>query len=145
MKNNFFYLLLALSLFAQSENATLTVYKDGTALIKQPASWSIPSGYSTITWDNLPDGIHRDTPFLNLKSVDIISQRFNESVFSTTDYFNSLRGENIQVKPKDGKVAKGILLERNSPTSNKLGFGPIKVIRDITNSSLIGSIGGLVT
>ena len=114
MKNNFFYLLLALSLFAQSENATLTVYKDGTALIKQPVSWSIPSGYSTITWDNLPDGIHRDTPFLNLKSVDIISQRFNESVFSTTDYFNSLRGENIQVKPKDGKVAKGILLELNS-------------------------------
>ena len=80
MKTNFYYVLFTLSLFAQSEDATLTIYKDGTALIKQPASWSIPAGYSTINWKNLPNGIHRDTPFLNLKGVDIVSQRFNENI-----------------------------------------------------------------
>ena len=54
MKTNIYFVLFTLSLFGQSENATLTIYKDGTALIKQPASWSIPSGYSTINWKNLP-------------------------------------------------------------------------------------------
>ena len=114
MKTNFYYVLFTLSLFAQSENATLTIYKDGTALIKQPASWSIPSGYSTINWKNLPNGIHRDTPFLNLKGVDIISQRFNENIFSGIDYFKSLRGKSIQLKPKNGKLLKGVLLELNT-------------------------------
>ena len=114
MKSFSFFFLFIISLYPQSENATLTIYKDGTALIKQPVSWFIPSGYSTITWSNLPDGIHRDTPFLNLTGADIISQRFNENIFSGTEYFNSLRGENIQVKPKDGKLTKGTLLELNS-------------------------------
>ena len=114
MKTNIYSVLFTLSLFGQSENATLTIYKDGTALIKQPASWSIPSGYSTINWKNLPNGIHRDTPFLNLKGVDIVSQRFNENIFSGMDYFKSLRGENIQLKPKNGKLAKGVLLELNT-------------------------------
>ena len=114
MKANIYFVLFTLSLFAQSENATLTIYKDGTALIKQPASWSIPSGYSTINWKNLPNGIHRDTPFLNLKGVDIVSQRFKENIFSGIDYFKSLRGKSIQLKPKNGKLAKGILLELNT-------------------------------
>ena len=109
-----FFFLFVLLLKGQSENATLTIYKDGTALIKQPVSWTIPSGSSDIIWSNLPDGIHRDTPFLNLKGVDIISQRFNENIFSGVEYFNSLRGEKIQVKPKDGKLVKGTLLEINS-------------------------------
>ena len=44
------YLILLISyLFSQSEDATLTIYKDGTALIKQPVGWSIPSGISYIT------------------------------------------------------------------------------------------------
>ena len=37
-------LLLTGFIIAQSEDATLTIYKDGTALIKQPVGWSIPSG-----------------------------------------------------------------------------------------------------
>ncbi len=104
----FIYIVL---LNAKSEDATLTIYKDGTALIKQPVRWSIPSGYSYITWGNLPNGIHRDTPFLNLDGADVISQRFNENIFSGSDYFNELRGQDIQVKPKDGKLVKGTLLE----------------------------------
>ena len=98
-------------LFGQSENATLTLYKDGTALVKQPVGWSIPSGSSYVTWSSLPNGIHRDTPFLNLDGATILSQRFNDNIFTGIDYFNKLRGQEIQVKPKEGKLVKGTLLE----------------------------------
>jgi len=101
-------------LLAQSENATLTLYKDGTALVKQPVAWSIPAGDSYVTWSSLPNGIHKDTPFLNLEGATIISQRFNDNVFTGIDYFNKLRGQEIQVKPKGGKIVKGTLLEISS-------------------------------
>ena len=107
-------LLLTGFIIAQSEDATLTIYKDGTALIKQPVGWSIPSGLSYVTWSSLPNGIHRDTPFLNLDGAVIISQRFNDNIFTGTDYFKKLRGEEIQVKPKGSKVVKGTLLEISS-------------------------------
>ena len=97
--------------YPQSEDATLTIYKDGSALIKQPVAWSVPAGNSYVTWGNLPSGIHRDTPFLNIEGVDVISQRFNDNIFTGVDYFNSLKGQEIQVKPKDGKLVKGVLLE----------------------------------
>ena len=112
MINKFKSILFIFSLLiSQSENATLTLYKDGTALVKQPVGWSIPAGYSYVTWSSLPNGIHRDTPFLNLDGATIISQRFNNNIFTGIDYFNKLRGQEIQVKPKDGKLVKGTLLE----------------------------------
>ena len=111
MKNILFILLINFVLIAQSEDATLTIYKDGTAMVKQPVGWSIPSGYSYVTWSSLPNGIYRDTPFLNIEGADILSQRVNDNIFTGTDFFKSLRGEEIQVKPKNGKLVKGTLLE----------------------------------
>jgi hypothetical protein len=107
-------LILTGLLLGQSENATLTIYKDGTALVKQPVAWFIPAGNSYVTWSSLPTGIHRDTPFLNLDSALIISQRFNDNIFSGTDYFKKLRGDEINVKPKEGKMVKGKLLDISS-------------------------------
>lgn len=109
------YLILLISyLFSQSEDATLTIYKDGTALIKQPVGWSIPSGISYITWNSLPSGIDKDTPFLNITGADIISQRFNNNIFTGTDFFSKKKGKTIQVKPKNSKLVKGVLLEISS-------------------------------
>jgi hypothetical protein len=107
-------LILTGLLLGQSENATLTIYKDGTALVKQPVAWFIPAGNSYVTWSSLPTGIHRDTPFLNLDSALIISQRFNDNIFSGTGYFKKLRGDEINVKPKEGKMVKGKLLDISS-------------------------------
>ncbi|MDB9853975.1 hypothetical protein OAC91_01925 [Candidatus Marinimicrobia bacterium] len=101
-------------LVSQSEDATLTIYKDGTALIKQPVGWSVPLGLSYITWNSLPNGIDRDTPFLNIRGVDILSQRFNNNIFKGNDFFNGLRGQLVQVKPKSSKLIKGTLLEISS-------------------------------
>ena len=111
MKNILFILLINFVLIAQPEDATLTIYKDGTAMVKQPVGWSIPSGYSYVTWSSLPNGIYRDTPFLNIEGADILSQRFNDNIFTGTDFFKSLRGKEIQVKPKSRKLLKGTLLE----------------------------------
>ena len=64
------YLLLVSSmLISKSSDATLTVYKDGTALVKQPVAWTIPAGKSYVTWSGLPNGVHKDTPFLNLDVI----------------------------------------------------------------------------
>ena len=104
-------ILFSTFLYAQPQDASLTIYKDGTALVKQPIDWSIKSGYNYKTWDKLPNGIDRDTPFLNVSGVEIISQRFNDNLFSGSDYFNGLRGQQIQIKPADGKLVKGTLLE----------------------------------
>ena len=109
-----YILVLSASVFSQSDDATLTIYKDGTALIKQPVAWSIPSGLSYITWNSLPSGIDKETPFLNISGVDILSQRFNSNIFTGTDFFSNLKGKAIQVKPKNGKLIKGVLLEISS-------------------------------
>ena len=125
MKNTLFIILINFVLIAQSEDATLTIYKDGTAMVKQPVGWSIPSGYSYVTWSSLPNGIYRDTPFLNIDGADILSQRFNDNIFTGTDFFKSLRGEEIQVKPKNGKLVKGTLLEISTASvtiSNQSGI-----------------------
>ena len=44
-----FIIILSYLLWGQSEDVTLTVYKDGTALIKQPVAWVIPAGKSFVT------------------------------------------------------------------------------------------------
>ncbi len=110
----YYYILLVSYLFSQSEDATLTIYKDGTALIKQPVGWSIPSGISYVTWNSLPNGIDKDTPFLNITGADILSQRFNSNIFTGTDFFSKKKGKEIQVKPKNSKLVKGVLLEISS-------------------------------
>lgn len=136
MKKILLYIFYLLS--AQSENATLTLYKDGTALVKQPVAWSIPSGESYVTWSSLPNGIHKDTPFLNLEGATIISQRFNDNVFTGIDYFNKLRGQEIQVKPKGGKIVKGTLLEI-SPGSVTLSHQSGIITFNRTELEFIGS------
>ena len=110
----YYFILLVSYLFSQSEDATLTIYKDGTALIKQPVGWSIPSGISYVTWNSLPNGIDKDTPFLNITGADILSQRFNNNIFTGTGFFSKKKGKEIQVKPKNSKIVKGLLLEISS-------------------------------
>ena len=111
MKKFYVFIFVYNLIFAETQSASLTIYKDGTALVKQPIEWSLKPGINYKTWNKLPNGIDRDTPFLSFSGVDIISQRFNDDVFSSSDYLNSIRGQQIQIKPKNGKVAKGSLLE----------------------------------
>jgi hypothetical protein len=99
MKYTIIFFLTSL-LVGQSEDATLTIYKDGTALIKQPVGWEIPSGNSYVTWSSLPNGIHRDTPFLNLEGATIISQRFNDNILMAQIISRNSGAKKSRLNPK---------------------------------------------
>ncbi len=106
-----FLLLLTGILFGQSNFATITIYKNGTALVKQPVIWNITKGNDYLIYDDLPNAIQSETPFLDIHGVQVTSQQYFNKVFSGNDYLNSLIGEKISVKPKDERAVDGILLE----------------------------------
>lgn len=116
-----FFTLLA----AQSQDATITIYKDGTALIKQPINQTLKKGLNEIYWDKIPASIHYDTPFLNISEVSVLSQRYNNRLFSSADYFEKEKGNKVVIKPKGGKTITGLLMEISSSTvsiSNRDGL-----------------------
>ena len=100
-----------------SRDSRMTVYKDGTALVKQEIIWNnIQKGESLIKYDDIPLSIHKDTPFIKFDNAQVLNQRFVEKVFSSVDYFKSKEGSQINIKPKNEKYISGKLLE----ISNKI-------------------------
>jgi len=100
-----------------SRDSRMTVYKDGTALVKQEIIWnSIQKGESLIKYDDIPLSIHKDTPFIKFDNAQVLNQRFVEKIFSSVDYFKSKEGSQINIKPKNEKYISGKLLE----ISNKI-------------------------
>ena len=130
MKKIFFILSLSF-LIADSESATITIYKDGTALVKQPVSWeNVPKGNNYIVYKELPNGVHKDTPFLNLANAQILSQRFNSKVFSSIDYFVDREGSYVNLKPKNERVIKGQLLEISTGTVTIQHKGGVRTFKN---------------
>jgi uncharacterized protein YdgA (DUF945 family) len=78
----------------QSNHATMTLYKDGFALIKQPVAWNVQNGESTISWDMFPGGIIKDSPFLTLDNATVKTQRYNQDVFHFSDHLYDYLGQN---------------------------------------------------
>lgn len=95
----------------QSKWATMTIYKDGIALIKQPVNWEVESGEQLLSFDQLPPGIYEDSPFLMLNGAEIQLQRFNRDIFSTEKFLKRNMGYSIHVKTVDGKKESGELIE----------------------------------
>ena len=106
-------LILINIIFAQtSKKANVTIYKDGTALVKQEIVWdNIPKGKSIIKYDDIPKSIQKDTPFISIENVQVLNQKFVEKIFSTNNYFSSKKGDYITVKLKNEKAVSGNLLE----------------------------------
>ena len=109
-------LILINIIFAQtSKKANVTIYKDGTALVKQEIVWNnIPKGKSIIKYDDIPKSIQKDTPFISIENAQVLNQKFVEKIFSTNDYFSSKKGDYITVKLKNEKAVSGNLLEISS-------------------------------
>ena len=80
MKKIIGILIMASLLMAQSRNATMTMYKDGFGLVKQPVSWDVALGQDTISWDLLPVGLIKDSPFHTLQNGILNMQRLNQDV-----------------------------------------------------------------
>ena len=109
-------LILINIIFAQtSKKANVTIYKDGTALVKQEIVWdNIPKGKSIIKYDDIPKSIQKDTPFISIENVQVLNQKFVEKIFSSNNYFSSKKGDYITVKLKNEKAVSGNLLEISS-------------------------------
>ena len=109
-------LILINIIFAQtSKKANVTIYKDGTALVKQEIVWdNIPRGKSIIKYDDIPKSIQKDTPFISIENVQVLNQKFVEKIFSSNNYFSSKKGDYITVKLKNEKAVSGNLLEISS-------------------------------
>ena len=110
------FLILINIIFAQtSKKANVTIYKDGTALVKQDIVWNnIPKGKSIIKYDDIPKSIQKDTPFISIENGQVLNQKFVEKIFSTNNYFSSKKGDYVTVKLKNEKAVSGNLLEISS-------------------------------
>ena len=110
------FLILINIIFAQtSKKANVTIYKDGTALVKQEIVWNnIPKGKSIIKYDDIPKSIQKDTPFISIENGQVLNQKFVEKIFSTNNYFSSKKGDYVTVKLKNEKAVSGNLLEISS-------------------------------
>ena len=116
MRKTIITLSLIYSLIGQSNDAIITMYKDEVALIKQPVSWTLERNQNTITWDLLPVGIIKDSPFLSLDNARVKMQRLNQDVFRFSDRLFDFLGQTIDVELINGKGMSGKLVEVNDKT-----------------------------
>ena len=123
------YLFLPIILLGQS----MTVYKDNIALVKEPVYWSVQAGLSEITYDQLPNGLFPESPFLLLHDVAILYQRYNNNVFSGEKYFNDKLGQYVYVKIHNDKIQEGTLIESKG---NSISIKTRKDIMTISRSKV---------
>ena len=115
MKKLSILILINIIIAQTSKKANVTIYKDGTALVKQEIVWdNIPKGGSIIKYDDIPKSIQKDTPFISIENVQVLNQKFVEKIFSSNNYFSSKKGDYITVKLKNEKAVSGNLLEISS-------------------------------
>ena len=133
MKKILWIIFLSNCVFSQSSNATVTLYKDGFALVAQPVKWALNKGVNTLTYDLLPSGVFPESPFLALPNADVLSQTLNSDVFRSQDYFVSKLGGEVELKTVGGKYFEGSLLEYSSKgimiqEKNDMIFIPVEKI-----------------
>ena len=114
----FIFIIFTNFIWAQSsKESTITVYKDGTALVKQEIIWNtVSKGRTNLKYGDIPNSIHKDTPFISIKNVQVLSQKFVEKTFSSNEHFSSKKGNAITIKLKNEKAISGTLLELTNKT-----------------------------
>ena len=113
MKIIIFVLFTLSQIWGQSVGASLTIYKDGFGLVKQPVTWDVKAGNNTIKFDRLADGMYADSPFLDLQNAEVYTQRLNRNIFSSNDLFHKNLGQKVELKLTGEKSVSGTLLEYN--------------------------------
>lgn len=114
MKKILLILLFLSQVYGQSVNASLTIYKDGFGLVKQPVSWNVNKGNSTVQYDRLANGMFADSPFLDLQNAEVHAQRLSQNIFSSSNLYHKNLGQKIELKLTGEKSISGTLLEYNS-------------------------------
>ena len=110
MKISLLSILIISLAFGQSENATMTIYKNGYALIKQPVDWSIKSSLEEVEYSMLPEGIKESSPYLNLQSGQVINQKLDGNLFSGSILINESLGDYVTITTIDDEDEYGTLI-----------------------------------
>ena len=112
-------LFLSLNLvFAQLDSParSLTIYKDNFALVKEPIIWNLELGKNISSFTNISKNLLFDSPILNIKDVQVLSQTLNKNFSSTDTFLKNNIGNVVEVKPNDGSSVQGILMDYNGST-----------------------------
>ena len=148
MKNTVLILILCSAVIPQSRNADLTLYKDGFGLVKQPVVYRLKSGINPpLKYEEIPDQMESNSPFLFLDGAEVYFQRYNYDVFTSSSYLNDHLGHEVTITPSEGKSYKGTLLdlEGNWLTVSKKGTVKMFNTEEVVSISLANgeSIGAL--
>ena len=114
MKNSLLSILIISFAFGQSENAIMTIYKNGYALVKQPVDWSIRNSPGEVEYSVLPEGIKESSPYLNLHSGQVINQKLDGNLFSESTLIKQSLGDYVTITTIDDEDEYGTLIA-NSP------------------------------
>lgn len=120
-------------LIGKADNAVMTIYKDGYALVKQPVFWTVTptSGSQTLRYQALPEGLVDDSPFLTLDHGNILGQRYYGKLFSGNAYFARMLGAEVTVGIEDGDEYSGKLLDYHPNSATLQTRRDVITINDI--------------
>ena len=110
MKNSLLSILIISFAFGQSENAIMTIYKNGYALVKQPVDWSIRNSPGEVEYSVLPEGIKESSPYLNLQSGQVINQKLDGNLFSESTLIKQSLGDYVTITTIDDEDEYGTLI-----------------------------------
>ena len=109
-------LLFAVSIvFTQTskQSRSITIYKDSFAIVNEPILWNLKAGENVATFTNLSQNLLFDSPKLNIDGVSILSQTLNKNFKSSDSFLKNNIGMPIEVKPNEGSLIQGILMDVN--------------------------------
>ena len=112
-------LFLSINLaFTQVDNPSrsVTIYKDNFALVNEPMVWNLKFGRNISSFTNISKNLLFDSPILNVKGVQVLSQTLNKNFSSTDVFLKNNIGSSIEIKSKDGPNVQGILMDYNGST-----------------------------
>ena len=110
MKKIVIWFLPCVIIYSQSADATMTIYKNGLALIKQPVSWIIDNQSNEIEYGIIPEGIKKSTPYLNLSNGKVFNQKLNYNIFSENILFKKSLGSSVTITTIDDEDQFGTLI-----------------------------------
>ncbi|MDP6879068.1 MAG: hypothetical protein QGI18_10760, partial [Candidatus Marinimicrobia bacterium] len=110
MKKIVIWFLPCVIIYSQSADATMTIYKNGLALIKQPVSWIIDNQTNEIEYEIIPEGINKSTPYLNLSNGKVLNQKLNYNIFSENTLFKKSLGSSVTITTIDDEDQFGTLI-----------------------------------
>ena len=132
------FIILSVYCFAQSNNAFITIYKDGFGLIRQPIDFQLKSGSNKVMFSNIPHEIDFNSILLSMDKIFINYQEYVKNDLGSISYLDTQIGKNISISTQDGKEIKGSLINIEKNWLSIRSGGKINFI-NINDISLIES------